>query len=289
MARKDSISQYGQDKIGIEVFENNVDTDPIGDVLLDVKRDGDQVLVIDDAIATHDGVGLFSYDIGYEITAERGDYTVTWSYQVDTGSGPIDRTFAYSFTVTYPQPHWDSLNNKQKGVVENIYFKLSDGFDSTIGGPYLWELPQSNFGYETIARLTMVDGMNLINFEGPKAFQAPYAFGGTTGRQIPEGWYGLVQKAGFYETLKHLSRSYLEIPQEVNVPVAYLDRTRYSDMWMRMADKEGEELLRQIHMIKRAMAFGVRTRSLSIAGGIFPISYLNPARPRWPYVLTRFY
>ena len=285
MARRDSISQYGQDTIGIAIFENNVYLDADSAVTLDVRRESDQVLVVDDGVATHDGLGLYSYVIGYEITADKGDFTAIWNYQVDTE----DRTFEYRFTVVNPQPYWDSLDGKQKGVIENIYFKLSDGFDSTIGGPYLWELPQSSFGFETIARLTVVDGMNAINYEGPKAFQQPYSFGTGGNRAIPEGWYGLVQKAGFYETLKHLARSYLEIPIATNVPTAYEDRTRYSEMWMRIADKEGEELLRQIHMIKRAMAFGVKTRAQLVAGGIFPISYLNPARPRWPYVLTRFY
>jgi len=290
MARREPISQYSTELIGIIISDSGMPEDADADVTLTIVRESDNEVLVLDAIATHEPaptpalLGHYSYSMTPLITNQKGNYTITWKYTL--GGDP--REFPYQFMVVTPQPYWDSLNAKQKGVIENIYFKLSDGFDSTIGGPYLWELPQSNFGYETIARLTIIDGMNAINFEGPKAFQQPYSFGPGT-RQIGEGWYGLVQQAGFYETLKHLSRSYLEIPQATNVPTAYEDRTRYSEMWMRLAEAEGERLLRQIHMIKRAFAFGVKARAQLVAGGIFPISYLNPARPRWPYVLTRFY
>ena len=298
MARKDTISQFAVDTIGIAIYENSayVDPDPVNPLLpmdlntnpplvtLDIIRISDEMTVVDDGTAVRDNVGLYSFDIGIEVTTVKGDYKVVWTYTINGDP----RTFEYEFTVDRPQPYWDLLDPTQKAVIEGIYFKLSDGFDSTLGGPYLWELPQSSFGLETIARLTTVDGMNYINFEGPKAFNPPYTFGGGT-KKIPPSWYGLVQQAGFVETLKHLSRSYLEIPLPVNVTTAHLDRTRYSEMWMNMAKDEEARLLRQVHMIKRAMALGVRTRSKLLAGGIFPVSYLNPARPRWPYVLTRFY
>ena len=294
MARKDAISQYSADVIGIGVYENNAYVDPDNqEVFLQITRLADNKNSLTDTIvvgpnepANREDVGLYWYEVSSGVTAFKSEYKASWSYLIDGEP----RLFEYDFTVVNPQPYWDSLDATQKGIVENIYFKLSDGFDSTVGGPYLWELPQSSFGYETIARLTVVDGMNSINFEGPKAFNPPYTFGATgTNHPIPPSWYGLVQKAGFYETLKHMSRAYLEIPLPVNVQTAHLDRTRYSQLYSQMAAQEGTELLRQVHMIKRAMALGVRYRSKLLAGGIFPISYLNPARPRWPYVLTRFY
>jgi len=286
MARKDQISQYSADVIGIGVYENNAYIDPDGNaVTLDVVRTDDNQLIINDAPASREDIGLYWYEVTTPITSVKGDYEVTWSYTV---SGD-PRQFKYDFTVVNPQPYWDSLDSRQKQVIENIYFKVSDAFDSTVGGPYIWELPQSSFGYETIARLTVVDGMNKINYSRPKAFIPPYQFGSGAPRPIPENWYGLVEKAGFYEMLKHLARNYLEIPVPVNVQTAHLDRTKYSQQWMAMAEFEKEELESQIAMIKRAMQFGVKSRSQILAGGIFPVSYLNPARPRWPYVLSRFY
>lgn len=285
MARRDTVSQYSTDTIGIGIYEQNQYTDADGDVLISVLREETETLVIENETATRDDLGLYSFNLTVPITSIKGDYTATWTYSV----GGVEKEFQYQFKVVDPQPFFDSLDAAQKQLVDNIYHRVSDGFDSTVGGPYLWELPQSSFSYETIAKLVVVDAMNLINFSKPKAFIPPYGIGSTAGKQIPPAWYGLVEKAASYELYKHLARSYLEIPNPVGVNVAHLDRTQYSQKWMQMAEFEKEELEMQLRMLKRALQYGVRTRSSLLAGGIFPVSYLNPARPRWPYQLTRFY
>lgn len=283
MARRDTVSQYSTDTIGIGIYEGNQYADADGDVLISVLREKnsteDETMVIENEVATSDpGLGLYSFNLTVPITSIKGDYTATWTYSV----GGVEKEFKYSFTVVDPQPFFDALKPEQKLMVDNIYHRVSDGFDSTVGGPYLWELPQSSFSYETIARLMTVEAMNLINFSRPKALNL-------TIQSVPPNWYGLVEKAAAYELYKHLARAYLEIPAPVGVNVAHLDRREYSDKWMRMADYEKQELEIQIRIAKRTMMYGVRTRSSLLAGGIFPVSYLNPARPRWPYVLTRFY
>lgn len=285
MARRDTISQYSTDMIGIGVYERNDYTDADNDeVSIAILREEGNVPVISD-LAAHDGTGLYSYSLPTQVTSIKGNYTATWSYTIDGEP----KEFKYEFAVVDPQPFFDSLNGEQKQMVENIYHRVSDGFDSTVGGPYLWELPQASFSYETIAKLIVVDAMNLINFSKPKAFVPPYGIGAKVRKPLPASWYGLVEKAASYELYKHLARAYLEIPAPVGVNVAHLDRTQYSEKWMRMAEYEKQEVDSMIHMLKRAMQFGVKSRATLLAGGIFPISYLNPARPRWPYILTRFY
>lgn len=285
MARRDTVSQYSTDTIGIGIYEQNQYQDADGDVLISVLREETNTLVIENEAATRDELGLYSFALTVPITSIKGNYTATWFYTIKG----VDKEFKYQFTVVDPQPFFDSLDAAQKQLVDNIYHRVSDGFDSTIGGPYLWELPQSSFSYETIAKLMVVDAMNMINFSKPKAFIPPYGIGATSGKQIPPAWYGLVEKATSYELYKHLARSYLEIPNPVGVNVAHLDRRDYSDRWMKIAAYEKEELEMQLRMLKRAFQYGVMSRSSLLAGGIFPVSYLNPARPRWPYVLTRFY
>lgn len=306
MARRDTVSQYSTDTIGIGIYEGSqyVDADgdesyPEGVVLISIRNEDTETDVISgDPVPgfeelgngvlegiSHDGLGLYSYSLNTLVTSIKGNYTARWAYQIN-GQPKI---FEYRFAVVDPQPFFDSLDPAQKQMVDNIYHRVSDGFDSTVGGPYLWELPQSSFSYETIARLMVVEAMNLINFSKPKAFIPPYGIGATSTKPIPPAWYGLVEKAAAYELYKHLARSYLEIPAPVGVNVAHLDRREYSDRWMKMAAFEKEELELQLRMLKRAFQYGVMTRSSLVAGGIFPVSYLNPARPRWPYVLTRFY
>lgn len=285
MARRDTVSQYSTDTIGIGIYEQNQYQDADGDVLVSVLREETNTLVIDGEVATRDDLGLYSFALTVPVTSIKGDYTAAWHYEVNGTS----KEFKYQFKVVDPQPFFDSLDAEQKQMVDNIYHRVSDGFDSTIGGPYLWELPQSSFSYETIAKLMVVDAMNLINYSKPKAFVPPYGIGATSAKPIPPAWYGLVEKAASYELYKHLARSYLEIPNPVGVNVAHLDRRDYSDRWMKIAMIEKEELELQLRMLKRAFQYGVMSRSSLLAGGIFPVSYLNPARPRWPYVLTRFY
>lgn len=289
MARRDTVSQYSTDMIGIAVYERNEYTDAYNDeVNITIVRDSDQHPMVSDIASKGETTGLYSYSLPIDVTSTKGDYTAVWSYAVGPDEGD-SREFKYEFTVVNPQPFFDSLNGEQKQMVENIYHRVSDGFDSTIGGPYLWELPQASFSFETIAKLMVVDAMNLINYSKPKAFIPPYQIGAKVRKGLPSGWYGLVEKAASYELYKHLARAYLEIPAPVGVNVAHLDRTQYSEKWMRMAEYEKQEVESMIHMLKRSMQFGVKSRSQLLAGGIFPISYLNPARPRWPYVLTRFY
>lgn len=286
MARRDTVSQYSTDTIGIGIYEQNQYVDPDNDeVLIAVLKEDTQTLVIENELATRDGLGLYSFALTVPVTSVKGDYTATWTYTI----GGVAKEFKYEFKVVDPQPFFDSLDAAQKQLVDNIYHRVSDGFDSTVGGPYLWELPQSSFSFETISRLMIVDGMNMINYSKPKAFIPPYGIGATSQKQIPPAWYGLVEKAASYELYKHLARSYLEIPAPVGVNVAHLDRREYSQKWMQMAAVEKEELEMQLRMLKRALQYGVRSRSSLLAGGIFPVSYLNPARPRWPYTLTRFY
>lgn len=286
MARRDFISQYAEETVGIGIFENGAYVDPTGNsVTITILREADTTTIINAAAATRDDVGLYSYKVSIPVTATKGDYTATWNYTIAATA----RVFTYKFKVVDPQPYWDSLSADQKQIVENVYFKVSDTFDSTVGGPYLWELPQTSFGYETAARLMVIDAMNLINFSKPKAFIPPYQVGASVQTPFPPAWYGLLEKATFYELCKHLARSYLEQPTPVGVEVARLDRRDYHDKWMALAQYEKEELEEQIAMLKRTQQFGLYTRALLQAGGIFPTSFLNPARPRWPYVLTRFY
>lgn len=286
MARLDSISQFSSDKIGIAIVELNQPTDPDGNVVtVTITRRGEQVPVTNAAVAIRDGLGLYSYTLTLGVTDTKANYTAVWDWEVS--SSP--RTFEYNFVVVDPQPYFDSLNAGQKQLVDNVYHRVSDLFDSTLGGPYLWELPQSAFSFETIARLMVFNAMSYINFASPKAFIPPYQIGAKVDKAFPLGWYGLLERATAYELFKHLATSYLEIPDSVGVNVAHLDRREYYNKWMDRAKMEKEELDHMVKMLKRDMRFGVRSRSLIVAGGIFPVSYLNPARPRWPYVLSRFY
>lgn len=286
MARLDTISQFSQDKIGIAVIEGNTYTDATGDVTVTITRRSDDAVVVNGVVADHDDIGLYSYTLTMSaVTGIKDQYISVWSWMIGTDA----RVFEYEFQIVEPQPFFDSLSADQKQLVDNVYHSVSDAFDSTVGGPYLWEMPQSMFGFETVARLMIVDAMTYLNYASPKAFIPPFNIGANATKPFPIGWYGLLERATKYQLFLHLATSYIEIPDAIGVNVARLDRRDYYERWMRRADHEKEELDHMVKMLKRDMRFGVKSRSMLLAGGIFPVSYLNPARPRWPYVLSRFY
>lgn len=283
--RSQPISQYSSTEIGIATYDSGELADAQGAVTLFVQARLDGRAVVPGLTeADHDGTGLYSYRLTPNDTAVRGEYDVTWVYTM----GGEERRFASSFTVVGEQPYWDSLDDEQRRIVENVYHRVSDAWDSTVGGPYLWELPQSNFGLETIARLMATEAVTYINLHKPKAFIPPFTVGAGGGKPFPVAWYGLLEKATFWALCKHLSRSYLEQPNPENVATARLDRRDYYSKWKDVAAGEKAELDPMLAMLKRQYSYGVRSRAQLVAGGIFPISYLDPARPRWPYVAARF-
>lgn len=285
--RSQPISQYSSTEIGIATYDGGSLAEPDDGVTLFVQSRTDGTVVVPaltQADHVEGEVGLYSFRLTPTHTAQRGDYTATWVYEMNGE----ERRFTTDFTVVGEQPYWDSLDDEQRRIVENVYHRVSDAWDSTVGGPYLWELSQSNFGLETIARLMATEAITYINLYKPKPFIPPFTVGAVSGKPFPVAWYGLLEKATFWTLCKHLSRSYLEQPSPVNVTAARLDRSDYYGKWKEVAAGEQEELNSMLAMLKRQYSYGVRSRASLVAGGIFPISYLDPARPRWPYVAARF-
>lgn len=290
-ARIIPISQFTSDEIGIGIFDQGAQADPDGQaVTLGIVRDADSVQVVADGTpANRVAVGIYNYRVMSDLTAIKGPYTATWRYTL--AGQPYE--FITRFIVSDPSPFWDSLNADQRTSVENVYLRVADMYDSSLnnggGGPYLWEIPQSNFGYETIARLMVTEAMAEINFSKPKDFNPPFGLGAKVPNPIPAAWYPIVEQGTYWALLKHLQRSYAEQPLAVGVTTARMDRRDYFDRYGFLIQQEKLELNEKVRMMKRRLALaGTRTRAMVVAGGIFPISYLDPARPRWPYVIARF-
>lgn len=280
------IAQYTEERIGVAVYLNGALQDPDSNIVtLEVGRivNGvDQVVVPGTTLAQRDGLGLFSYLLHPMQVATKGRYKVTWKYGI-TGAS---REFVDFFTVTDPMPFWDTLNAIQREMVVNIYDKVADNFDSSEGGPYLWEVYQSQFNaFETIARLMCTDAITYINFTKPPAFSPPYVVNDPTGKQFPPQWFGLLEKATYTEFLKHISRSYIEVAQVVGIGAGRLERRDYRDRWQTEYKEEKVMLDNMLALFKRQ--FLLRTkRSLLVAGGIVPRMFVNPARPHWVYRTT---
>jgi len=282
-ARRRPISQYANERVGIAIYENGELTDPDDGVAITVVRDGNTV-VGPDAVATQDDVGLYSYTLTSVHTGTVGTYDITWEYTLDG----VPRVFEDSFTISGVMPYWDALTTSERDLVMNVYHKVSDTFDSTEGGPYLWELYQTQWNaFETIARIMTTDAATYINLSHQPAFVPGYTVGASGSKPIPAGWHGLLEWATYVEFLRHLSRSYIEIPALTGSNVARLDRTRYRQEWAAEYEVEKAKLDQMLRYFKRKFLVGTR-RSL-LVGGLGGLGGLiTPARPHWVYSIARY-
>lgn len=279
MKRRQPVSRFSTEVIGITIIIDDVPADPDADaVRVTITREADNVIVVNNQLATQDSVGEYSWKLLSSLTDDKGDYTAWWTYSV----GGDTRTFETYFIVVDPQPFWDTLSFQLKEAVENVYHRVSDSFDSSIGGPYLWELPQSSFGFETISRLMVTDAITTFNLAKPKAFDPPFTVAKGAPNPLPAQWYGLLEKITLYSLLRHLCRNYLEQPDVQGVDTSRFDRTKYHNLWCAEADREKVEVEEFIRMVKRKYIYGSK-RALLLAGGMFPRSFYYPARPHYPY------
>lgn len=280
------ISQFSSETVGVAIYEEGLLIDPEGSVVTVSIRNEYGDLLLESVPAVKDGVGLYSYVLQPVDTRLKGEYQTEWYYVLN---GEV-KQFLDAYTVTDPMPYWDSLTEEQRDSVLNIYFKVSNTFDSAGGGPYLWEIQQSGFNpFETIARLMCTDAISYINFTRAPAFNPPFQVvglppGTAVMKPFPAQAYGLLEKATYVEFLKHLSRSYIEQPDVEGVSTARFDRRKYRDLWAQEAAMEKAELERWLSIFKRKYLF--TGRSMLVAGGLFNHIWYDPTRPRWLYTAT---
>ena len=266
------VSQGGRGYVAIDIYNGatSVDPDPntlalqvwFNDVTATPGADprGTRILNIPTGDIHREDIGKFDYEIGPPNTAYRGLLTAQWSYQVN-GTG-----FTYSdhLQVLNPMPLYESLPPTQKSIVEQVSWMFGDMFDSTEGGPYLIEPFQTHFDYERIAQLM---GQAAVK-AGLTGFPI-YNWGvGPGSDQFPDNVSGLMVLGTYYEVIRHLVRSYTEIPAFQGMNVTYTDRRDYAMRWQQILSTEWPDYVRMVKMAKRKM-LNLGRGSLLVAGGIY--------------------
>lgn len=270
------VSQGGRGYVALDIRSpaGSVDPDP-GSVVLKVWFNdttaqapvtsdprGALVLEIDEADLGHDDVGKFSYEIGPEYTSARGTFVVEWTYKV-SGS---EFTFTDHLQILGQMPLYETLPDDQRLIVEQVSWMLGDLFDSTEGGPYLIEPFQTHFDYERIAQLAQIAVTRLNTTGFPVTY---WAFGGDGGGpRVPRDFQGIMVLATYYEVVRHLIRSYVEIPAKIGLNVTHLDRRDYMQRWQSILSTEWPEFVRMVKMAKRAL-LNLGAGSLLVAGGMY--------------------
>ncbi|QDH91741.1 hypothetical protein SEA_PHRAPPUCCINO_66 [Mycobacterium phage Phrappuccino] len=229
-----------------------VSDDPRGVLALEVSHDE----------LHREDTGKYDYEIGPALTSQRGVFTVEWLYKV----GGTEFSFTDHLQVLSQMPLYDTLSTAERLTVEQVSWMLGDLFDSTEGGPYLIEQFQTHFDYERIAQLAQIAVTRLNTTGFPVTY---WAFGGDGGGNVvPKEFAGLHVLATYYEVVRHLIRSYVEIPARVGANITFLDRRDYMQRWQSILATELPEWQKMVKTAKRSL-LGLGRGALLVSGGIY--------------------
>jgi hypothetical protein len=221
-----------------------------------------------DQISKQD-VGMYYYEIGPSLTAYRGTLTAVWTYQVDS----VPFTFTDHLQILNPMSFYDTLNQQEQSIVEQVSFMVGDVFDSTEGGPQLIEPFQTHYDFERLAQLERlaVTRFNLMStFSNP-----PSAYGVGPGTQtVPVQAAGLLVIGTYLELVRHLTRSYVEIPAFPGTNVTFVDRRDYFQRWQTIYQTDWPEYQQMVRNFKVGQ-LDLGRGALLVAGGIYGGSALG--------------
>jgi hypothetical protein len=281
------VSQYDTPTIGLITHAAGVPTDADGAVtaeLVQQHADGTTTNIRSYA-ANRTDVGTYEVVLLSADTATAGDYALEWSW---TQSAMAN---AYVVYMVFGQanPDYDFLPEDIRGVVDEVYLRFADCFDSPMGGPNLQTYYQSHYSRGRIAQLTKIGLGRLNTIAQP---HQTYTVDGVGGTKFPVAqWGALLSMAGYVECLKHLCRSYVEQPMVQGGNITRLDRRDYLQRWQSILQMEEDTLKSELDTFKLAnMGFG--SPRVLVSGGVYGrygptrLAGSVAARPRYYY---RFY
>src|SRR5690606_5188822 len=237
-------------------------------------------------VAEHPGTGLYEVRLTSEDTGRVGNYTGIWSYEKDGQP----ESYTVHTVVGEANPAYDQLPGAFQEVVDNVWIRFADLFDSPAGGPHLQTYYQTHWSRGRMAQLM---GMGLRRLNVISQPYQTHTIDGTGGPVFPNHqWGGLLELVTYIEALKHLRRSYLEQPEAMLAGgVSRLDRRDYFDRWGQLLAEAEEDLKSAQDTFKLSFMF-LGTPQVLVSGGVYGrygptrIAGSVAARPRY---YTRFY
>lgn len=224
---------------------------------------GNRVVNVDHTVITREDVGMYHYELGPPLTANRGILTIQWTYQI-AGKAFVYNDFAQ---ITEQLNFYDSLNAQEQLIVQQVTWMFGDLFDSTEGGPQLIEPFQTHYTYE---RLAQMEALAVTRFNLMSTFSnKPSTYGVGPGTQsLPAQFSGLMVFGTYLEVLRHLIRSYVEIPDFPGTDVTYTNRRDYFDRWNSIFTEEWPDYQKMVRNAKIGL-LNMARGSLLVGGGIY--------------------
>lgn len=278
------ISQYStEDSLGLVVHVAGVPANADDVVTATFTNQTTTVDVFTARVADNPAAGVYEIVLSSVDTQESGLYSVTWNYTV----GGVAQIYVGYIEIGPANPSYDNLDSAMKTLIDQVWVRFADCFDSPNGGPNMQTYFQTHWSRGRVAQMARIAVGRLNTMAQPfmsYTIEPPSEF--------PLGQWGpLLESMTYVECLRHLIRSYVEQPELSGGQVTRLDRRDYMDRWGVILENEEKVLKGQLDTFKiRNMGFG-RPRVL-VSGGVYgrygPTRFAGSvaARPRY---WTRFY
>lgn len=282
------VNQYDPVVLGMSVYVRGQLADPDGSAVTASMASSDTGLaVFSGRAATRVSTGVYEVQLTSADTEATGGFTITWSYAV---SGQTE-TLPMPVEIGAFSPDYAALADPMRQIVESVWHRFADLFDSPMGGPNLQVYFQSHFTRGRMAQLLRV-AMGILN-TASQPYQT-YTLDGNGGATFPTAQWGpLLEQALHVEVIKHLRRSYVEQPMLQGGQVTYEDRRDYMDRWSQVLSDEQQLLKSQLDTFKIA-SMGLGRPAVLVSGGAYgrtPGGFANMSsrgRPRY-YFRTGVY
>ncbi len=258
---RETLSQYASETLGLNVAVGGVASDVDNNLINVTISNQDSGGTVFTRTATRSGVGVYEVDLSPADTANLGNYIATWVYSIAGNQ----KAFNSYFVIGGAQPHYDNLTDALKMVVDSVWMRFADLFDSPNGGPNLSTYYQTNWGRGRIAQLLRIAVGRLNTVAQP---YSTYSID-PGGPAFPtDKWGALLEQALYVEALKHLRRSYVEQPDYQGSTISRLDRRDYMQRWGEVLADEEALLRPQLDHFKiRQMGLG--RPAVLVSGGVF--------------------
>lgn len=139
--------------------------------------------------ATHTAVGLYEVALNAADTDAIGNYRGVWSYTLSA----VAETYTVYAAVGESNPAYDQLPAAFKEVVDQVWIRFADLFDSPSGGPHLQTYYQTHWSRGRMAQLM---GMGLRRLNVISQPHMTYTINGVGGQVFPLAeWGGLLEQA----------------------------------------------------------------------------------------------
>lgn len=256
------VSRYATQQVGFTVIVGGTATDVDGNTVTCYDTNAVTQDMVFSRSADRLGTGIYGVTLSGVDTSVIGSFDLTFSYQI---SGVQDLSVV-PIQVGPTSPAYDALDGSIKLIVENIWQRFADMFDSPEGGPYLQTLMQSKFTRNRIAQLLRIAVGRMNTIAQPIS---TYAIDDPD-NVFPVGrWGALLEQAGYVEVIKHLMRSYTEQPSvNLSASVSRLDRRDYMSRWGDLYAVEKADLDLQLDNFK-IQNMGLGQSAVLVSGGAF--------------------